>query len=392
MPINPINFTAPKYNLELIKPDYSGFANFLPNAIKAYNQPIQLAQERQGREQENRLKKINAYLKEKYGEPEAEANIGLTKAQIRHHDANTSKLYHDVSEGRRKAGAEQKLLSFLQGNSQSSSNGSANPFKSRSIPQTGVPAYGQQNNETSFGQQSEKNAYQNTLENMSSERKQRYDMALALGDAKKALEVLYEKPDKAPPVTNSVKTDQLNSQIATVARHYMNEKIKPTYFGAGATKEMISDILKYPRIKDPAEKEKLKVKMAEQILAEKLVPEAAGYQLISLKQNDNLHSRREQEKAIKKGWPELGGFITNQMPREVIDLADQMHAEEVKNLSTLTSNEYKKIMGGTNAVDVYEERNSNIPDEFGFTEDEYEDAAIKAGVSVEEMKQDVRGE
>lgn len=109
MPINPINFTAPKYNLELIKPDYSGFANFLPNAIKAYNQPIQLAQEREGRESENREKKINAYLKEKYGEPKAEAEIGLTHAQIGSQKAAAAQHYASAAHSRALAGNVGKI-------------------------------------------------------------------------------------------------------------------------------------------------------------------------------------------------------------------------------------------------------------------------------------------
>lgn len=94
MALQTTSFPIIPYSQQTYTPDYSNFANLIPNAIKAYNQPIQLKQEREGRASENKLKQINAYLKEKYGEPEAEANLGLTHAQIqsqlahaRHSDA-----------------------------------------------------------------------------------------------------------------------------------------------------------------------------------------------------------------------------------------------------------------------------------------------------------------
>ncbi len=94
MALQTTSFPIIPYSQQTYTPDYSNFSNLISNGIKAYNQPIQLKQEREGRQHENKLKQINAYLKEKYGEPEAEANLGLTHAQIqsqlahaRHSDA-----------------------------------------------------------------------------------------------------------------------------------------------------------------------------------------------------------------------------------------------------------------------------------------------------------------
>lgn len=81
MPLQTFNFPVVGPYGGIIKPDYSGYSDFTKNLMESYERPIKQQQEMSQRDEAIRLAQLNRALQEKYGEPQADAELALRQAQ-----------------------------------------------------------------------------------------------------------------------------------------------------------------------------------------------------------------------------------------------------------------------------------------------------------------------
>lgn len=120
---------------------------------------------------------------------------------------------------------------------------------------------------------------------------------------------------------NKIQERQLGKEATDVF-----ERVKQPYVGKGSNDSLRNDIKRYEKTKDP----EIFSKLVETALAYKLAPEKAAVMLSLSGVTATKHALEKQEKAIKQGWPELGTWLTNNLPPEVQEAVNQRHDEILK--------------------------------------------------------------
>lgn len=112
------------------------------------------------------------------------------------------------------------------------------------------------------------------------------------------------------------------------------------YSGFGGSANMAADLLNYNLYKNKEAGDRL-IKAA---VAERLVPEYAGFQLTSQGIKATVPALEHQTNAIRQGWPLASHKVTNNLPPELQKEAERLHNEAVRNVNK-TREEFN-IRGG----------------------------------------------
>ena len=176
-----------------------------------------------------------------------------------------------------------------------------------------------------------------------------------------------------------------------VAREYLQDKVSmpPEYSGTGASYHMIMD--RYLAGNgDKAAQERL----IQAAVAEKLVPEYSGFQLMSQGQRATIPALDHQQDAIRQGWPKAARLITRNLPPELQKEAERRHNEIVKGVNRSR----EAFLNGEGKRSDVVPRNNNPSNKIkwtdiqhtaqqrGMTENDVIDKlAKKAGITVDEF-------
>lgn len=150
-------------------------------------------------------------------------------------------------------------------------------------------------------------------------------------------------------VPAQVKGKQMNAMIARDQRNYIAQNLEQPYIGAGSNVKLINDFNRYQATKDPQEKKALAYKLALAVNAKKLLPEYSALQLTSQGQTGTVSAKKAQEKAIQQGWPESLLWFENNMPKEIQELANEIHADSLEKLGKIGLESYQRLIGSQNA-------------------------------------------
>ena len=61
------------------------------------------------------------------------------------------------------------------------------------------------------------------------------------------------------------------------------------------------------------------------------------------------YAERLKEKAIQQGWPESLMWFENNMPKEIQELANMMHADSLEKLGKIGVESYQRLVGSKGA-------------------------------------------
>lgn len=177
-------------------------------------------------------------------------------------------------------------------------------------------------------------------------------------EVKDLIAVRDKETGNAP--TTSVKTANQNARIANKLRQHTRAVEMPKeYLGKGGNQALYKDMEKYEKTKDPKEKQIFFERLRQAYLADKIMPEYAGYQLISFGTKDVQGAREAQERILTKGWPETIRFQTNRLPKEIIDSGNEEHDRVINDIveerERLTDPKYKPKEQQQSGADVFSE-------------------------------------
>lgn len=141
--------------------------------------------------------------------------------------------------------------------------------------------------------------------------------------------VLVQKP------TTPVATGQQKLDLANVVRQHMAENTEQPYLGTGSNIELGFDRYSYANEKDPKKKKAIGDKLVKAATAVMLAPEYAGLQLQAQGTPSSKFAIKDQERAIKQGWPESIDLIVNNLPPELQAQAKKEHAKTLQKLKEL---------------------------------------------------------
>ncbi len=175
-------------------------------------------------------------------------------------------------------------------------------------------------------------------------------------------------PENKLPAQVVAKT--VNGQIANDQRVYMADHLEQPYVGAQSNTVLMNDFFRYKNTKDPMEKKALGFKLAKAVNADKLAPEYANLQLASQGITATKFAKKGQEDAIKQGWPESLAWFKNNMPKEIQELANELHSEALKNLTNIRNQAYNKYAAGKQTA-IYNGYGEEMRSE-GYNPDEVE--------------------
>lgn len=152
---------------------------------------------------------------------------------------------------------------------------------------------------------------------------------------------MFHLPQQSPQAkqemdldTNLRKLGQKNtfqSGPANEARESLQSKVSmpQEYSGLGGSAQMMADLIKYNSTKDPEAGKRL----VQAAVSERLVPEYAGFQLMSQGQKATVPALEHQTNAIRQGWPMASHKITNNLPPELQKEAERLHNEAVRDVN-----------------------------------------------------------
>jgi hypothetical protein len=124
----------------------------------------------------------------------------------------------------------------------------------------------------------------------------------------------------------------LTTGSSDVAREHLQGIVSmpKEYSGTNASYHMLKD--RYAAEHgDNAAKERL----IQAAVAERLVPEYSGFQLMSQGQKATVPALKHQQEAIRQGWPHVSHVITNNLPPELQKEAERRHNEAVKGVNKI---------------------------------------------------------
>ena len=138
----------------------------------------------------------------------------------------------------------------------------------------------------------------------------------------------------------------INSAVANQMRNRLLEEIKPPYIGEGSNKALYNDVKRYKSTMDEQEKMALGYKLATQIVAEKMVPELSFLTLTANRVNPTVSALKHQSEVTRYGWPEAMGWFKKNLPKEIQELADEIHAQRVQELTKMGMDSYQGLTSG----------------------------------------------
>lgn len=154
---------------------------------------------------------------------------------------------------------------------------------------------------------------------------------------------------RSDAVPAQVKGKQMNAMIARDQRNYIAQNLEQPYIGSGSNVKLMNDYNRYNATQDPQEKKALAYKLAMAVNAKKLLPEYSALQLTSQGQTGTVSAKKAQEKAIQQGWPESLMWFENNMPKEIQELANVMHADSLEKLGKIGVESYQRLVGAKDA-------------------------------------------
>ena len=342
MPLNLPDFLrAPiqqnQYELNQPTNPLEALENFVPNAFKAYNAPIEMKNERELEKHNIEAKRIaNSFLERE------------KEAEIAHKDA-MAKYYLGEGKGTGVSGGSGAL---------------SNLGKIMQERQQAVSQYGETSPEVKAY-----DAYINKIQ----------------GQGRGGL-------------PSPVITKQTNALIATPMRLYLDENAQmPTkYLGPKGNVALGKDILEYNRTKDPERKSILANELANAALAEKMVAEASMAQITSQGLNPTVGAMKHQEKSIRQNWPLASKLATNNLPKDVAKLANEKHSKILGDLTNLRTKSFGDAEKGVSPEfqsiqQAQQGQYNQQADEYGWTPQDYEATAAQYGQDPEDVRQYVRG-
>lgn len=187
-------------------------------------------------------------------------------------------------------------------------------------------------------------------------------------------------------VPSPVKTRQLNAQLASDVRGYLEDVARQPYTGHMASANALQDQYKYSKTKDKSAADRL-VKGA---LAQRLVPDIAAEQLASLGINPTVAAKKHQVEAITQGWPYLSGQIFNNLPQELQDRVTKEYEEIINQAKDIRTESFNKILQNPESKQMLSEgSNESVGENQGgtnYSEEDLEYTAHLKGMSVEDVK------
>ena len=124
--------------------------------------------------------------------------------------------------------------------------------------------------------------------------------------------------------------NNLSTGSADISREFLQDKVSmpEQYMGALGSLSMTKDMAA-AKLGDKEAKERL-IRAA---VAEKLVPEYSGFQLLSQGQKATVSALKHQQEAIRQGWPLASKTLTNNLPPELQKEAERKHNAIVKEVN-----------------------------------------------------------
>jgi hypothetical protein len=122
----------------------------------------------------------------------------------------------------------------------------------------------------------------------------------------------------------------LTAGASDVSREFLQDKVSmpQEYLGVTGSLTMAKDIAS-AKLGDEAAKERL----IQAGVAEKLVPEYSGFQLMSQGQKATVTALKHQQDAIRQGWPLASKKITNNLPAAIQKEVERRHNKIVKGVN-----------------------------------------------------------
>jgi hypothetical protein len=183
----------------------------------------------------------------------------------------------------------------------------------------------------------------------------------------------------------------LTTGLSDVAREELQNTVSmpKEYTGTGASYNLLKD-----RYAAQNGDESAKERLIKAAVAERLVPEYAGFQLMSQGQRGTVPALKHQQEAIRQGWGNASHLITNNLPPELQKEVERRHNEAVKNVNRVREDFLKNngqrssspIKSGPPSKKFKWSDIQHTAQQRGITEnDVIEKLAKKAGVNVDEF-------
>jgi hypothetical protein len=128
-----------------------------------------------------------------------------------------------------------------------------------------------------------------------------------------------------------------------------------------------------------------KERLIQAAVAERLVPEYAGFQLMSQGQRATVPALEHQRSAIRQGWPSASHFITNNLTPELQKEAEKRHNQAVKEVNRIREKflNSRKRDGGQEEISPTNVEKFEAPVTYSMTDIEH--TAQKHGISTGEV-------
>lgn len=356
MPLQTINYAG----IPIQKPDYSGLENFIPNMLSGYKaakEPARMRAEQEKLDYESQTAKMNNYLKQTFGIPEAEA--ALEGSRLGNQALRTKEEF-----ARPRHEAELALMRAQTGHADRSERGmggkNSTPLeKANAGYERAVDQYGKDSQEAKAA---------------------KIFVNKTAGLKENKLEPRTAAANEAAYTANSQK-----SLLDPIMQH--------KYKGASADLDLNMDRRAYAASKDP---NKLTSQLGKDLvqygLATKVAPEFVSLQLKGQRLEASKFNKESQEKAAKLGWPFAGklqaDFFTNDLQKEI----DKQHNKILEALSedaTRTTAELKERKNESyiNALKPQSEQNNrNGQEQSKYSDADIEHTARKKGITTAEVR------
>lgn len=138
--------------------------------------------------------------------------------------------------------------------------------------------------------------------------------------------------------TTPVNTAEQNASVANTARDYIAEHLEQPFIGSGSNFDVINDRKLYSTTTDSKKKEEYADKLVKAAVAYKMAPEYASFQLKAQNVPATVHALRQQEEAIKLGWPAALKTVVDNLPKELQERANKEHANQLKEVRRVRDN------------------------------------------------------
>jgi hypothetical protein len=147
-------------------------------------------------------------------------------------------------------------------------------------------------------------------------------------------------------ITSSVRTQAQKRDIFNTAREEIARvgSMPDRYLGAMGDATILKDIGHYNLATDPIKKKEIGDNLVRAAVSDKIAPEYAMVQVGAQGNNLTVEAGKQQEKAIKQGWPKFYKRYLNNLPRELQAKAKEEHDRLIQQLNEATGNSYSNMI------------------------------------------------